>query len=338
MPTSAPNDNDVVIMTACDQRFFPLCCDLIDSIKNACGVLPRLRVLDVGMSPAQVTALAGVVEKVIEPDWDVGGSMNLPSWYRAMTARPYLPKYAGDAALITWIDSDAWLQRLAPVRAMMDSARDGRLAIVEERYGKGFSAQLRNADGTVRTLVYTQDSVKANVRACYEACFGLEIAAAFADLPCFNNGVFTLRGDSPIWAVWQDIYAPALARRFHFMAEQQALNVGIRQGRIPVAPQPQEANYTCHLELPWYSAGKGVFTMPGAEDRVLGTVHLCDAKKFALLPIPQFPHGQPQAMPLDYRSLQHYLAQAARPGDPARNAPCPCGSGKKFKHCHGQLA
>jgi preprotein translocase subunit SecA len=26
-------------------------------------------------------------------------------------------------------------------------------------------------------------------------------------------------------------------------------------------------------------------------------------------------------------------------GQPAsRNAPCPCGSGKKFKHCHGQLA
>jgi hypothetical protein len=22
----------------------------------------------------------------------------------------------------------------------------------------------------------------------------------------------------------------------------------------------------------------------------------------------------------------------------SRNAPCPCGSGKKFKHCHGQLA
>ncbi len=24
-------------------------------------------------------------------------------------------------------------------------------------------------------------------------------------------------------------------------------------------------------------------------------------------------------------------------GNPARNAPCPCGSGKKFKHCHGKL-
>ena len=25
-------------------------------------------------------------------------------------------------------------------------------------------------------------------------------------------------------------------------------------------------------------------------------------------------------------------------GNPGRNDPCPCGSGKKFKHCHGRLA
>jgi preprotein translocase subunit SecA len=38
-------------------------------------------------------------------------------------------------------------------------------------------------------------------------------------------------------------------------------------------------------------------------------------------------------------------AQAERnPKDPAswgkvgRNEPCPCGSGKKFKHCHGKYA
>ncbi|WP_435673784.1 SEC-C metal-binding domain-containing protein [Neptunicoccus cionae] len=24
-------------------------------------------------------------------------------------------------------------------------------------------------------------------------------------------------------------------------------------------------------------------------------------------------------------------------GTPGRNSPCPCGSGKKFKHCHGSL-
>ena len=25
-------------------------------------------------------------------------------------------------------------------------------------------------------------------------------------------------------------------------------------------------------------------------------------------------------------------------GNPGRNQPCPCGSGKKFKHCHGRFA
>ena len=25
-------------------------------------------------------------------------------------------------------------------------------------------------------------------------------------------------------------------------------------------------------------------------------------------------------------------------GNPSRNDPCPCGSGRKFKHCHGRLA
>lgn len=25
-------------------------------------------------------------------------------------------------------------------------------------------------------------------------------------------------------------------------------------------------------------------------------------------------------------------------GNPSRNDPCPCGSGEKFKHCHGRLA
>jgi preprotein translocase subunit SecA len=37
--------------------------------------------------------------------------------------------------------------------------------------------------------------------------------------------------------------------------------------------------------------------------------------------------GQPQANPV--------VRDAPKVG---RNDPCPCGSGKKFKHCHGQLA
>ena len=42
-------------------------------------------------------------------------------------------------------------------------------------------------------------------------------------------------------------------------------------------------------------------------------------------------------------SAQAVPAEARDPNDPntwgrvGRNEPCPCGSGKKFKHCHGSL-
>ena len=47
--------------------------------------------------------------------------------------------------------------------------------------------------------------------------------------------------------------------------------------------------------------------------------------------------------PASTASARPSLAEARDPNDPAswgrvgRNEPCPCGSGKKFKHCHGSL-
>jgi hypothetical protein len=302
-------DNDVVIFTGCDANYFSLCCDLLASIENAFGFLPRIRILDVGLLPDQARMLAEKIEKVIQPGWDLGAGMNLPLWYRAMTARPFLPNYAGDAAIICWLDCDAWVQTPAPLAALVHAARDGRLAIVEEHFGKGFTIMLAgDVPGTARRRTYSSQTVKANIRACYELCFGPNIAAAYGDLPCFNVGVFALRTDSPSWAVWRHLYAPALARHYHFMVEQQALNVAIRSGAVPTAPQPWEANYTCHMELPWYAADKGVFTIPGDEKRVLGVIHLCDTKKYKQLPIPHFPYGLSNLMPLDYGAFRQFVA------------------------------
>jgi len=44
------------------------------------------------------------------------------------------------------------------------------------------------------------------------------------------------------------------------------------------------------------------------------------------------PAPNPGPAPADPRG-----GPAANWGKVARNAPCPCGSGKKFKHCHGAL-
>jgi hypothetical protein len=312
-----PMDNDVVIMAACDQRYFPYCADLIASIKAAYGFVPRMRVLDLGMQPRQAAELAQTVEKVIEPDWDVGEGMNLPSWYRAMTARPFLPKYAGDAAIIAWIDTDAWVQRSQPVETLINAARDGRLAIVEERFGEGWFVD-RITDGPsgrgVMRATSSAESVKNNIRNCYQRCFGSDVADALGELPSLNTGVFALRADSPSWVAWQQTIGPGLANFYHPLVEQQSLNVAVRQGRIPVSLQSLEANFTCHLELPWFCAESGSFTMPQLQARHLGVIHLTDTKDFPLLLIPHFPHGEVRPLPLLYRSFQKVLKGEVTPG------------------------
>src|SRR5690606_7293997 len=49
----------------------------------------------------------------------------------------------------------------------------------------------------------------------------------------------------------------------------------------------------------------------------------------------QFQHADTGGLGADEEAQQ---AQAAAMAKVGRNDPCPCGSGKKFKHCHGQLA
>jgi len=43
------------------------------------------------------------------------------------------------------------------------------------------------------------------------------------------------------------------------------------------------------------------------------------------------PSAEPQAQPQTQQRVNHALKVG-------RNDPCPCGSGKKFKVCHGRLA
>jgi preprotein translocase subunit SecA len=49
------------------------------------------------------------------------------------------------------------------------------------------------------------------------------------------------------------------------------------------------------------------------------------------------PHldGDPDAAPAEVRSEPARAGSDSEYGDVPRNAPCPCGSGKKYKRCHG---
>ena len=327
------NIDQVVFFTGCNARYFSLCIDLINSIKAVNGSLPRMCVLDLGLETQQISKLKDYVEGVIDPTWELGQQPSYPSWFRGMTSRPFLPKYVSDAEIVVWIDADTWVQRWQPLENLINAARDGALAIVEEQFGLGFTVRAQSPTG-INVHQYSAASLKANLRRCYEQCFGDEIANAYGDLPAFNSGVFALRADSPIWMIWRDMLASGLRGGYHMLVEQQALSIAIRQGRVPVALQPLEANFVCVHELPWFDPVQRKFTLPRKKDVTLGIIHLTDAKNYERLPIPNFPDGEARLMSLLFRDYQtpNFGSENIR-----RNELCPCGSGKRYKHCHGRL-
>jgi preprotein translocase subunit SecA len=61
-------------------------------------------------------------------------------------------------------------------------------------------------------------------------------------------------------------------------------------------------------------------------------MHFQHAEAHALTSEPE--EAEVEEKPVKPRSAQPYIRDVAKVG---RNEPCPCGSGKKFKQCHGKL-
>jgi len=90
------------------------------------------------------------------------------------------------------------------------------------------------------------------------------------------------------------------------------------QLQLEPPPLPElPAFLTQHLDP--FSGEDDTFDLDAAARGLIGGPHPDDATNIPRPDMPPLPDGA-----------------LAEPG--SRNAPCPCGSGKKFKHCHGQLA
>ncbi|OUJ10449.1 preprotein translocase subunit SecA [Acetobacter okinawensis] len=102
---------------------------------------------------------------------------------------------------------------------------------------------------------------------------------------------------------------------FTFMLEEMRQRVVSLMAHVEVSPPPMEDPFAdtaaihADPEVAGYASEPGTGLTPGA------------APEMAV------PIGGSAIMPDDPSSW----------GETPRNAPCPCGSGKKYKHCHGQL-
>lgn len=265
--------SSVAVVAAANAPYFPLLRGLVQSIQAAPTLSQHdLCILDLGLEPEQCQWLEGIGATLVQPGWDCDfpGRDSCPSHYRAMTARPYLPKHFPGYEVYLWIDSDAWVQDDTPFPAFIRAARRGQLAIVPEM-DRSYWPHYR------RPKLWTQN------HKAFAWSFTLKVGDRLGRNPILNSGVFALAGDAPHWALWAEAHKRILNKKrwkppfesnsfYFFIAEQTALNYVVFGDKQPASFLPAYCNWFCGKGTPLWTGTHLV--EPNEPHTPLAVVHL----------------------------------------------------------------
>lgn len=292
-----------IIISAADAGYWPLLSGLLHSIER--GVRSEgfaVGILDLGLTSGQRERLQKYGAELIEPGWDYALSHfreSPPATFKAMTARPYLPRYFSGYDLYIWLDADCWVQEWRAVTLLAGAALHMKFAIVPEVH-RSYESYLVSGASCLEFF-----------HGCYKVCYGEKDANYLCHFPLLNCGVFSATPDAPHWMRWQSSLGDVLGRLAapFFYAEQTAINYVVRHQKLATAFLPAYCNWICSRATPKFDAEDNVFVEPDPPYSPLGVIHLASAIKDRASPIlDQF--GKTHMRTLTYPPLPESEAQA----------------------------
>jgi hypothetical protein len=277
----------LLIVTAADENFVPLLKGLVESLHQWDRLRRgQLACLDVGLGPDSRDWLRQYTDNIVSPGWDIPLDAKLATakpHLRAITARPFLPKYFPGHETYLWMDADTWVQEWYPVDWYVAAAADGKLAIAPQM-DRAYS-QPREA------LNWRMEKLRA-----YHGPTAVPLLTTEQYL---NAGVFALRADAPHWARWADAFRRGVdACHGTQCCDQTALNYMVWTERVPVHPLPALCNWTCHLAIPAFLPSTGRFHEPFVPHQSIGVMHLTGETKDYTF---EFRDGQGRTVQSDLR-------------------------------------
>jgi hypothetical protein len=282
-----------IALTGGDAAYFPLMQDCISSLQaTAEGRALALGVLDCGLTDEQRVWCRARGAVLVEPQWDFDfpGRTALKDGYKALTARPFLPRYFPGFDLYFWIDADCWVQQGDAISLFLAAARTGVLAVAPEIHR------------SFRHYRHAWDEFAAVCGKAYATAFGEAVACRLIRYPMINAGVFALPAEAPHWAAWAELYGDALQRSTD-LTDQLALNVMVYDKGLSHEPLPSRCNWPVHHATPAWDAVSGLFVEPAMPHVPLGILHLTIyTKRLATLDVREL--GGPHAGQVRPRALR----------------------------------
>jgi hypothetical protein len=282
-----------IAITGGDASYFDLMRDCIGSLQATPeGKALALGILDCGLTDEQRTWCRERGAILVEPVWDFDfpGREKLKDGYKALTARPFLPRYFPGFDLYLWIDGDCWVQQGDALALFLAAARAGALAAAPEIHR------------SMRHYRHAWTEFSTINGAAYEKAFGKETADRLIRYPLINAGVFALAAAAPHWQGWADVLGEALQRSAD-MTDQIALNALIYNRGFSCEPLPSRCNWPVHHATPFWDADRTLFVEPAMPYEPLGILHLTIyTKRLAAIDVREL--GGPQAGQVRARSLR----------------------------------
>lgn len=253
-----------LIVTGADAAYFELLRDCIVSLRRLPdGSRLAIAVFDCGLLSSQRCWLAEQGAEIAMPSWDYPAALvaGLPQHAKALTARPFLPRYFHDAETLIWIDADCWVQDGMALDLLQAAAADGSLAVVPE------------IDRAFRHYRHARDEFSGVIGSGYRAAYGEDVAGELTRWPMLNAGVFAMRHDSPGWRLWAEALEDGL-RRSAALIDQLALNVAVYQRGLRHHPLPALCNWPAHHATPAWDTARRAFVEPWLPHAKIGILHL----------------------------------------------------------------
>jgi len=268
-------DASVTVVSAADAAYFELLRELVISLQRGSSSRAlAVSIMDLGLEGEQKRWLENQGARVVDPGWDIDfpGRARTPAYYKAMTARPYLPKHFPGYAVYLWIDADAWVQDDTVLEIFVSGARRGMLAIVPE-IDRGY------------WTIHKRPKFWGQNQRAFAWAYGWRAGYRLGRNAILNSGAFALRGDAPHWRLWAEAHATAIRRRrigrpwsasaIEFRnAEQTALNYVVFAEHAPATFLPAYCNWFCGKGTPMYDPARRLLVEPHEPHRPIGIVHL----------------------------------------------------------------
>jgi len=238
--------------------------DCIGSLRSTNeGRALALGVLDCGLEDGQRAWCRTQGATLVAPQWDFEfpGRERLAAGYKALTARPFLPRYFPGFDLYLWIDGDCWVQQGDALSLFLRAAATGALAAAPEIHR------------SMRHYRHAWKEFSSINGAAFEACFDKQTAERLVRYPLINAGVFALKADAPHWSGWAKLLGEALVRSTD-MTDQIALNVLVYDRGFKHEPLPSRCNWPVHHATPAWDAERSLFVEPAMPYEPLGVLHL----------------------------------------------------------------